>query len=607
MTGRHGKHGAAAIVAAIIIAVAELVGGTAARADETVIVGGNGGTYFSEACDPGSYLVGFQVKTGDLLDQIATQCAKLDASGTLTLPPKTGAPHGGGGGGAPQVYACGNDHMIAASFAIVLTSGSNPSIDNIRLYCFIATDLSHNIFATDILTGDGSYNDNSQTDIPLACPAGEAPTGLTGKAGDVVYGLGLLCGPSPAAAIASGALAVTPAPTQFPTPSFGPRQATKTTTDALTIYANMVEQSGEQFTDLNGIPWAPAARAAQSICDYYGYVGGFFTGKQNLGGAYTYGLVCSGSALHAPIQGEVFGGIETSGRVEASAAATKTCEGGIALAMVLGSNGTMPVPPHAYALPTGSYYQSSNQLDMLCFVEHQNADAFQATDGDLKSAGLTSTNIENTTWAAVARAADTLCHRRGSNYVGGFFDGIKDTAAHTHELACVGTPRTLLNPIALPKSIAAATQTPPSVVLPPPAAATNVGNAATKLGVTTTSKDTMHDALHLLGKLGKSTVAAIDPGNFAGDWQTTVNGTMPGTLTLSHLHDTWGGTYTTSGVTGAISKGQIAANGHLTFVWTNPGNVTGHGDFVLTGPSSFSGTFYFDSNPGAVGTWTGHR
>ena len=607
MNWRQGKHGGAAVVAAIIIAMASLLGGVAARADETAIVGGNGGTYFSEPCDAGSYLVGFQVRSGDLLDQIAPQCAKLDASGNLTLPPKTGAPHGGSGGGAPQVYGCGSDHMIAASFTIVLTRGSNPSIDNIRFYCFVATDLSHNIFSTDILTGDGTYNENGQGENGLACPTGEAPIGLTGKAGDVVYGLGLLCGPSPATAIASGAVAATPPPPQFPTPTFGPRQATKTTTDALTIYAAMIEKSGEQFTDLNAIPWAPAARAAQSICDYYGYIGGFFTGKQSLGGTYTYGLVCSGSALHAPIQGAIFGGIETSGRAEASAAATQTCAGGIALAMLLGSDGTMPLPPQAYAIPTGSYYGSTSQLDMLCFVEHQNADSFQATDGDLKSAGLTSTSIEDTIWAAVARAADTLCHRRGANYVGGFFDGIEDAAARTHELACVGTPRTFLSkPGDASKTVVLGTQAPPSVAEPPSAGAGNFGNAANKLGVTT-STDTMHNVLHLFTKLGKSVLAEIDPGNFAGNWQTTVNGTMPGTLTLSDLRDTWTGTYTTSGVTGSISKGAVQSNGHLTFLWTNPGNVTGHGDFVLTGPDSFTGTFYFDANPGAPGTWNGHR
>lgn len=94
--------------------------------------------------------------------------------------------------------------------------------------------------------------------------------------------------------------------------------------------------------------------------------------------------------------------------------------------------------------------------------------------------------------------------------------------------------------------------------------------------------------------------------DFSGNWRTTINGSAPGTLTLFTAGSGWKGTYSALGISGAISNGHIGSDGHLRFSWSQPG-ATGKGNFVLTGPGSFSGTFYFDANPGAVGTWNGHR
>jgi hypothetical protein len=94
--------------------------------------------------------------------------------------------------------------------------------------------------------------------------------------------------------------------------------------------------------------------------------------------------------------------------------------------------------------------------------------------------------------------------------------------------------------------------------------------------------------------------------NFAGTWQTTINGSTPGSLTLTGSGSAWSGTYSGAGITGKIQNGSIGGDGHLRVAWKNSGGATGKVDFKLTGVHIFHGTFYFDSNPAAVGSWDGH-
>jgi hypothetical protein len=93
---------------------------------------------------------------------------------------------------------------------------------------------------------------------------------------------------------------------------------------------------------------------------------------------------------------------------------------------------------------------------------------------------------------------------------------------------------------------------------------------------------------------------------FAGSWTTTINGMAQGTLTLNGSGTTWSGTYSGLGISGKITGGVAMPDGRLHVFWQQPGG-TGQAFFTLKGANAFTGTFFFDANPKATGSWDGKR
>jgi len=104
-----------------------------------------------------------------------------------------------------------------------------------------------------------------------------------------------------------------------------------------------------------------------------------------------------------------------------------------------------------------------------------------------------------------------------------------------------------------------------------------------------------------LGTSGGGAAAA----SFVGSWQTTINGSSPGTMTLSGSASSWTGSYTALGISGHVASGYISGDGHLHIVWSQPG-ATGKAEFHFTATNQFKGSFTIDGNP-VPGSWDGHR
>jgi hypothetical protein len=630
----------------VALAVAALSAGPAAANIDVPAVGNTSGEPASQACDDGSYMVGVEVKSGDLLDSIAPRCAPMAADGTFILPPKTMPWFGGYGGSGPRDYDCGDPNAVVGRIEIIMTTGSNPSIDNLKLYC--RTLAGEMLSVVPILTNDHAYHSNQ--DAPafqvFDCSFGRywhhLPRGITGTRSSVINSLGVLCASSDAAP---------PPPAAAPTPSLGARLPDKNTDDAVMVNLDTLIAAGASFHSMAQATWPDAGRAAQAICDHLGYRGGFFTGNQTVYGSSQYQAVCAGTAWLAPVPmvlmpGAADGAFSSYGWFEATHDASLVCDK--ALQQLQQFNGSA-VEGTAYGVLTGRRYlgvAGNDGFEALCFTEAKDARLYRVTGGEAAGAGA-SGNLASLPWAQAARAADALCHRQGSGFVGGFFDG--DIASNgNYDLVCVGIPPPLnlsSNPSDTRSKVhivlgggtsrivsgADAGGVSTRIELPnaPPSDSDNNdagtggtgvgGGHSSRIGKAGNASEPSPPIFIPTGKLGKlgtgagnnaggtTKLATVNADAFAGSWRTTINGTARGTMTLVHLHDTWAGTYTALGVTGSISQGRILANGHLSFKWTNPGDVVGHGDFALTGPDSFTGTFTFDAKPGDTGSWTGQR
>lgn len=146
--------------------------------------GGSGGGAFVDSCPQGSVAVGFDVRTGDWVDQVRLICREISQTGALGATSYT--PVRGGNGGTAASGQCPAGQVLRGE--LVGTNGVWAG--KIGGRC----DTPEHIFseAGGYMGTVGPFGANG-TLSENACPAGTAITGIYGRSGSWVDRVGLVC------------------------------------------------------------------------------------------------------------------------------------------------------------------------------------------------------------------------------------------------------------------------------------------------------------------------------------------------------------------------------------------------------------------------------
>ena len=149
-------------------------------------VGSHGDATFRDQCAAGQFLVGFRVRAGSWVDQVAIVCAP-QAANLKFGPVGYGPPRGGNGGAAPTDFTCNPDGVVT-SLLPTFTDGYR-QVMTIQSWCStIAPDFVTRIKAP----GEGGIYGSQPEEV---CPVGQVGVGLLGNYGKHVNAVGLICGP----------------------------------------------------------------------------------------------------------------------------------------------------------------------------------------------------------------------------------------------------------------------------------------------------------------------------------------------------------------------------------------------------------------------------
>src|SRR6185369_5617076 len=174
-----------------------------AYAIDLPVQGGSGGGPFRIQCDPGSFVIGFEGRTGAYIDNFRILCGSFDAS-TRKIQPRGAVPitigTSNGGGPAPMPCPAG-----WAMHAIDYEETMDHFVHHINFRC-ASPVTPENIWRTygpttpvakpkTFIFSKGSFLNMS---YEQSCPAGQFAIGLQGRSGLFVDALGLICEPLPA-------------------------------------------------------------------------------------------------------------------------------------------------------------------------------------------------------------------------------------------------------------------------------------------------------------------------------------------------------------------------------------------------------------------------
>ena len=181
--------------AALLLAMSAALAIVPAQAGDSEVRGGNGGGYFRDACESGSYLIGLNVRHGAWIDNVQPVCARWDGQfGTRY----NGGSHGGGGGGPGQLFC----PVGQIPTALGLEFNTGPFVATVGAACRDAVTDALGKFVEIGTRPNGEPTVPVQDQPRLAlvfssCPGGEVAVGIHGRSGSFVDALGLICGPRP--------------------------------------------------------------------------------------------------------------------------------------------------------------------------------------------------------------------------------------------------------------------------------------------------------------------------------------------------------------------------------------------------------------------------
>jgi hypothetical protein len=218
----------------------------ASAIDLEVFGSGRGGP-FRVTCPAGSYVSGFEGRTGAWIDNFRIVCSSFDpASRRFSNPRPVGATVGVSGKGGPSSARCPAGFAIARiKYQETAGDGPTPVGHSIAFLCGIATGMDLVARHYGPTSRPEVRGSKFGADFPeTACPAFEFAVGVQGRAGIFVDALGLICGPLPAAP-APAPVVTTPPPPQPQPPQQTTPQPTQAPTPAPTP---AVSRPGQEFT-----------------------------------------------------------------------------------------------------------------------------------------------------------------------------------------------------------------------------------------------------------------------------------------------------------------------------------------------------------------------
>lgn len=183
--------------------------------------GGPGGTPFRFECPKGSYIVGFQAKTGEWIDRLQPICAPWIPNSNSFGPFTVGPSFGQSRGGQTDVTNC-NDSSVRnraiTRLDILFLRSVSKLVAIIFGDCNSVTSPRGPLKGWTVGHSKTSYFPNSAT---YECPFGELVAGVHGRAGLFIDAIGITCRPFPPKPSPPFETKVNPnaiAPSQAPSP-----------------------------------------------------------------------------------------------------------------------------------------------------------------------------------------------------------------------------------------------------------------------------------------------------------------------------------------------------------------------------------------------------
>jgi uncharacterized protein YkwD len=236
-------------IAALLLGICVLAFTSRAEAQTIAPVGASGDHQNPDKCLGASDLVGFVVRSGGWLNQIAIICSPVDNNGKTGMP-VFGPLRGGNAGAPPKNVTCAVNEVAVG--LILHFMPDNRRVRGIGLDCKNAQDVKSQ--------GLGRIVDLGQTAPPgdaLLCNPGNVVIRVDIHSGADVNGIGIACGPGPTI---GGPAVVGPTPHPLPGPTPVTPTVTTLTPDQTAILA--VQNSYRNSCGTASLTWSPDAAAA---------------------------------------------------------------------------------------------------------------------------------------------------------------------------------------------------------------------------------------------------------------------------------------------------------------------------------------------------------
>jgi len=139
-----------------------------------------------DACEAGSYIVGFRIRWGAWFDQIGPICGVLNSAGTSWSNPTVSVMRGGDGGGAPKDYTCRTNELIGS---IEVAANDELKVYTLHVHCHDLTNPEK------IRTIGAPHSSSYPHHQSQPCNPGERAIAINVHYGKHVNAIGLWCGP----------------------------------------------------------------------------------------------------------------------------------------------------------------------------------------------------------------------------------------------------------------------------------------------------------------------------------------------------------------------------------------------------------------------------
>ncbi len=162
-------------------------------------IGGGGGSPFTARCPQGEILTGFDIWAGDWTDAVSPVCISSKKGQYKAYPQRFGGP----GGKGPFRTVCPENTPALLSMYLVARGRNDITVEEIYLYCGQAVTAPQQVSKYSArFKGASTYNYDGygntaypkEIDGTQSCPTGLVAVGMSGRTGELVDAIGLICG-----------------------------------------------------------------------------------------------------------------------------------------------------------------------------------------------------------------------------------------------------------------------------------------------------------------------------------------------------------------------------------------------------------------------------